>query len=378
MQNFTLGILISASALVGCSEAKHSEEPVLTETQAESYSLQHFYSSNEELDRAVNDVFSSLSERERVAQMIITSLGKLGKPYAAVEPLIKSRSIGGVIFLSGDPAQFKKDIQGINELSAAWPLIMSMDAEPSLFNRRMPGTPEMKPTAELTSQEEIEGAVAVINKTLHDVGFHHNYAPVIDVSPDNEAIGNRTMGGDSATIVPLATAFVEATQNDQVVATIKHFPGHGRVQGDTHKKLVFIDGELTEVSIYKPLIEAGALSVMVGHIAIENNEAYNTDGMPSTLSRNVVTDLLREEMNFDGLIITDAMNMGAVQAIPNSSLLAAKAGCDLILMPPDEIGSIESILQEMSTDQDFKQQIEDSVKRIIRLKLCLGMNFQRN
>ena len=377
MQNFTLVLLISATALIACSQDQStSQSATAIEVNQEVFDLQSFYSSSEALNQAVNEVYSGLSERERVAQMIVASLGKLGKPYPAVEPLIVSRSIGGIIFLSGDLAQFKSDIKSINELSTGWPLIMSMDAEPSLFNRRMPGTPEMQPTSELSTTSQINDAVGVINEILHDIGFHHNYAPVIDVSPDNEAIGNRTMGGDSASIVPLATAFVKATQNDQIVATIKHFPGHGRVQGDTHKKLVFIDGELTEVSIYKPLIEAGALSVMVGHIAIENNAKLATEGMPSTLSHAVVTGLLREEMKFEGLIITDAMNMGAVAAIPNSSLLAAKAGCDIILMPPDEVGSLESILNEMKTDPEFNHQIEESVKRIIRLKLCLGMEFQ--
>ena len=259
-----------------------------------------------------------------------------------------------------------------------FPLLMSMDAEPSLFNRRMPGTPEMKPTAELKTSDEIRAAVSAIDKTLQHVGFAHNYAPVIDVSPNNEAIGNRTLGSDSLTIVPLAISFIEETQKDQIIATAKHFPGHGRVSGDTHKKLVYIDGELTEVSLYKPIIEAGVLSIMVGHIAVENNPKYSTNGMPSTLSPIIVTSLLRKEMSFNGLIITDAMNMGAVQAIPNSTLLAAKAGCDIILMPPNESEALESIISEMDKDEAFKQQIEASVKRVIRAKICLGMEFKHS
>ena len=350
---------------------------VAASCQSQPHQLDDFLSPSDQLQQEVDDVYSSLSEEERVAQMIISSLGKLGKPYAAVEPLIKTRQIGGIIFLSGDPQQFKSDIEGINQLSEGWPLLMSMDAEPSLFNRRMPGTPPMGPTNQLTNVEMMNDAVSTINATLMDIGFQQNYAPVVDVSPNNEAIGNRTMGSSEEAIVPLATAFIKRTQRDQIVATAKHFPGHGRVSGDTHKKLVYIDGELTEVSIYKPMIEAGVASIMVGHIAVENNEKYNTNGMPSTCSKTIVTDLLRKEMKFDGIIITDAMNMGAVAAIPESTLLAAKAGCDLILMPPDEVGTIESIMNEMKSDPTFAQQVEESVKRIIRLKLCLGMHFNR-
>ena len=108
MQNFTLVLLISATALIACSQDQStSQSATAIEVNQEVFDLQSFYSSSEALNQAVNEVYSGLSERERVAQMIVASLGKLGKPYPAVEPLIVSRSIGGIIFLSGDPAQFK-------------------------------------------------------------------------------------------------------------------------------------------------------------------------------------------------------------------------------------------------------------------------------
>ncbi|NQV51767.1 MAG: glycoside hydrolase family 3 protein [Flavobacteriales bacterium] len=362
---FTLSILF----IVGITQSACSQP------NGARFQLQDFYSTNPKLDAQVDLVFDQLKADERVAQMIITSLGKLGKPMNVVEPLVANHKVGGVIFLSGDPGQFMEDIRMLGDMSVGYPLLMSMDAEPSLFNRRLPGTPPMSTTNELKTIEAIEGAVQVIDSTLTNIGFHHNYAPVIDVSPDNEAIGNRTLGSDSTTIIPLANAFIRQTQADQIVATAKHFPGHGRVSGDTHKKLVYIDGELTEVSLYKPVINAGVLSIMVAHVAIENNEKYGTGGMPSTLSPVVVTELLRKELGFEGLIITDAMNMGAVAEIPQSTLLAAKAGCDMILMPPDEEGTISAIMNEMASDPAFKQQVEASIKRVIRLKLCLGMIY---
>lgn len=339
------------------------------------FSLQNFYSTNEELNLKTQAVYAQLSEEERVAQMIIASLGKLGKPYETVKPLIEKKKIGGVIFLSGDPSDFKSQISDINKIHDNWPMLMSMDAEPSLLNRRMPGTPDMKPTAELKTSTEISWAVDVIDSILLDVGFQQNFAPVVDLSASNEAIGNRTFGISRAEVEPKAIQFIRETQQDQIVATAKHFPGHGRVAGDTHKKLVYIDGELTELELYPPMIDAEVLSIMVGHIAVENNEKYSTDGMPSTLSPVIVNGLLRNELGFQGIIITDAMNMGAVAAIPESSLLAAKAGCDMILMPPDEVGTLNSILKEIQANPEFAMQIENSVKRIIRLKLCLGMSF---
>lgn len=372
MQKITL--LVMSLFLVCACEAQTPQTTNQPKLEA-SFTLENYFSSSKALDQKVEEVFKTMNDQERVAQMIIASLGKLGKPYAAVEPLVKNKQIGGIIFLSGDPKEFEGKIEEINTIHSNWPMLMSMDAEPSLFNRRMPGTPKMSNTADLKNTEQVEQAVTTIDQTLKRVGFQQNFAPVIDLSAENEAIGNRTFGSDSATVIPLAQAFVRATQKDQIIATAKHFPGHGRVSGDTHKKLVFIDGEMTEVNLYKPMIEAGVISIMVGHIAIENNEKYNTSGMPSTLSKPIVTDLLRREMNFKGIIITDAMNMGAVSEIPECGVKAALAGCDMILMPVDEIGTLNGILREMELDPNFQEQVYTSVKRIIRAKICLGMRF---
>lgn len=372
MQKITL--LLMSLVLVCACEAQEPKTNSQPQIEA-SFTLENYFSANKVLDRKVDEAFNNMNDQERVAQMIIASLGKLGKPYAAVKPLVKNKQIGGIIFLSGDPKEFELKIKEINGVHDNWPLLMSMDAEPSLFNRRMPGTKEMSKTAELKNEEQVETAVSIIDQTLKQVGFQQNFAPVIDLSAENEAIGNRTFGSDSATVIPLAQAFVRATQKDQIIATAKHFPGHGRVSGDTHKKLVFIDGEMTEVNLYKPMIEAGVISIMVGHIAVENNEKYNTEGMPSTLSKKIVANLLRREMGFNGIIITDAMNMGAVSEIPECGVKAALAGCDMILMPVDEIGTLKGILREMEADPNFQEQIYTSVKRIIRAKICLGMKF---
>ena len=111
---------------------------------------------------------------------------------------------------------------------------------------------------------------------------------------------------------------------------------------------------------------------MVAHLAIKNNEPYNTNGLPSTCSPKIVNDLLKDSLGFKGIIVTDALNMGAVSAIKNNGLLAAMAGCDQLLMPIDEEKVLMDILNEIHTDSTFKVQIYDSVKKIIRLKLCLN------
>ncbi len=365
----SLSILLLAFVIsVSCT----SQQP----TKDKTFTLADFQENSEDLNATALKIYESLSTRQRVAQMIITSTGRLGKPYDVVVDKVKKGSVGGVIFLSGDPEVFKGQIEQLNGLSGNTPLLFSIDAEPSLFNSRLSNVPKVPKTAELESKSAVRQATRTIDSTICGIGFHQNYAPVIDLSKQNQAIGNRSFGSDSAEVVSMALEFVKQSSEDGVVSTVKHFPGHGRIAGDTHEKLVYIDGELTELSIYEPFIEAGVPSIMVGHIAIENNDRYNTDGMPATCSRTVVTDLLRKEMGFEGIIITDAMNMGALTSIDNSGLLAAKAGCDLLLMPPNEEAVLEVIMKESQMDKDFGKQIEESVLRIIKLKLCLGLQFK--
>jgi beta-N-acetylhexosaminidase len=174
-------------------------------------------------------------------------------------------------------------------------------------------------------------------------------------------------------VINFSNAFINTTQQNNIIATAKHFPGHGYVVGDSHEKLLKIDGKMREVPNYIPVIENGVLSIMVAHIAVANNEKYNTSGLPSTCSRAIVTDLLKKELNFKGLVITDAMNMGGVVAVPHSGLKAIQAGCDQILMPVKEEEDANDILEAMLADEDFKNQVYASVKKIIRLKICLGL-----
>jgi beta-N-acetylhexosaminidase len=340
------------------------------------FSLTDFYAQHTALDARVEEVYAQLNTHERIGQMIVTAAGRLGKPDEEVERLVKNKSVGGVLLLNGTVDGFIQNVKDWNALadrSSALPLLYSADAEPSLINRKIEGSPAVSPTIQLNTQEENKAAAKAIANTLLRIGIYHNYAPVVDLSPMNKAIGNRSYGRDADSVVRLANAFIQAMQSSGIAATAKHFPGHGLVHGDTHSRLVYIEGDLQEVDIYKPMIEQGVISIMVGHIAVRNNAQYSTDGLPASCSRRIVTDLLKDEMQFDGLVVTDAMNMGALKDIPQSSLLAAKAGADIILMPPDEEGTIEMIQAEMEKDIAFQEQIAQSVKKIIRLKLCLGL-----
>jgi beta-N-acetylhexosaminidase len=207
---------------------------------------------------------------------------------------------------------------------------------------------------------------------LNEIGINYNFSPVVDMSP-NKTVGFRSFGAIPENIIPWSNAFIQHTQQHNILATAKHFPGHGLVSGDTHKELQTIDGEMLEIKNYPSLIANGVLSIMIAHIAVMNNKRYNTDGLPSTLSERIVTQLLRDSLGFKGLIVTDAMNMGGVISVPMSASKAVKAGCDIILMPVNVVKTHSEILNLYRTDPAFKKRVDESAKRIIRMKIALGL-----
>ena len=339
------------------------------------YTLSDFFVYDADLEQKVDDVFETLNDTSRAGQMIIPAAGRHGKPQEHLNQLLAKNYIGGILLLNGTKEGFTQmvnDFNAINSDNNGLPLLYSADAEPSLIGYKIKNCTPVKKANLMVSREEVKKFAGSICKDLKDIGINYNYAPVVDMSP-NEAISYRAFGDNSDTAQVWSKVFIEKTQEEGIVATAKHFPGHGYVVGDTHKKLVYIDGEMREVKNYLPLIKAGVLSIMVAHIAVKNNPQYNTDDMPASVSRKIVTDLLKKEMKFKGLAITDAMNMGGVASIPNCELKAAQAGCDLILMPINEEKALMDIVGEMQKDGDFKKQIYGSVRKIIRLKICLGL-----
>jgi beta-N-acetylhexosaminidase len=347
----------------------------LTTAFAQRYTLSDFFAYDAELEQLTDSVFDQLNDTARVGQMIIPAAGGHGKPTEHINMLIQKNYVGGVLLLNGTKAGFTEMVKQFNTLNAnsnGLPLLYSADAEPSLIGYKIKDCKPVKKANLMVSREEVRYYAESICGDLKDIGINYNYAPVVDMSP-NEAITYRSFGNNADTAQIWSRIFIEETQKRGIVATAKHFPGHGYVVGDTHKQLVYIDGEMREVGNYAPLIKAGVLSIMVAHIAIKNNDKYNTNDMPSTVSRNIVTGLLKEELNFKGLVVTDAMNMGGVSSIPDCELKAAQAGCDLLLMPVDEVKAVTDILAAIQKDEAFKKQIYASVRKIIRLKICLGI-----
>ena len=340
------------------------------------FSINDFLTENQALEFQTDSIFNSLSKKERVAQLIMPAAGKYGKSHETINGLIKDGLIGGILMLNGTVDEFTKWIKGYNKLNLTngnLPFLYSADAEPSLVNRKIMGSTPVKKANEIESIEEVESVTQKISTDLNKIGINYNFSPVVDMSP-NSTVGYRSFGKNPENIIPWSNQFIQTTQKNNIIATAKHFPGHGLVSGDTHKSLQVINGDLQEIQNYPPLIQNGVLSIMVAHIAIENNAAFSTNGLPATCSPKIVRNLLRDSLKFKGLIVTDAMNMGGVRNVPNNSIRAIAAGCDILLMPADARIAHRELLDAYNKNLDgIQKTIDSSVKRMIRMKLCLGL-----
>ncbi|MFM2386036.1 MAG: hypothetical protein RL660_793 [Bacteroidota bacterium] len=342
------------------------------------YALQDFYANKPELDKKVEAIFNAMSVEERAAQMIMPAVAdnSYGMPIETFLQYYKAKKVGGVIFLRGTAANFgeyqKKIIAAANFGKITKPII-SADAEPSLIHYKFKDVLRMTPTSQLKTATATQESANKILVQLRKAGVNTNFAPVVDNNSNKAIIGNRSFGSNGDTIVSLCGEFMKTHHRQNVATVIKHFPGHGNVKGDTHKQLVSIYGNLTEIDNFKRLIDAGALGVMVGHLAIQKNARWSTNGQASTLSRNIVTSLLRDSLGFKGLVYTDAMNMGAVSKVPNASFKAASAGIDIVLMPLNIDSLHAQIVKELNAKSMLGNQFTASIRRIIRMKICLGL-----
>jgi len=214
-----------------------------------------------------------------------------------------------------------------------------------------------------------------IGSEIAEFGFNVDFAPVADVwtNPDNTVIGRRAYSDDPRETAQLVSAAVRGFHDGGVACVLKHFPGHGDTEEDSHLGAAYCEKTAEELAQCELLpfiagIEAGADMVMVGHITIP---ALDPDH-PATLSRAVIAGLLREQLGFDGVVITDAMRMGALSGAEDSpaesAVLAVEAGCDLILAPEDPDAVVRALL-----DTFDEARLDESVRRILRLKLNRGI-----
>ena len=299
----TILLLVCSNLISGCKSNQKitniSETPKTVDSlkkslppqYKKSYTLEDYFLDNEHLDSLTKSIAAKLSESEKISQMIISSAGKYGRSKSELNDLIRSKIIGGVVFLGGEKEEIKSITNHYISLSDSLktvPLLFSTDAEPSLINQKILGIFKFNPTntiKDVTQCEEISEKISNILSSLH---ITQNYAPVCDLNINKEIISDRSFSNKDSVIIKLASTFIKSSQSKNIIATAKHFPGHGNVKGDSHKEPVSINGELKELNIFKNAIDSGVISIMVGHIIIQDNPKYSTDNLPSTLSSKIL------------------------------------------------------------------------------------------
>jgi beta-N-acetylhexosaminidase len=215
-----------------------------------------------------------------------------------------------------------------------------------------------------------------IGKYLKEYGFDIDFAPVADVNtnPNNIVIGNRAFGSDPTIAAGAVSGVLAGLAENGIVGCLKHFPGHGDTTGDTHEGYVRTDKTWEQLANcemipFRAGVQAGAKMVMTAHIAVPN--VTGEEQLPSTLSGTILQDKLRGELGFDGVIVSDAMSMGAIHNEYSSGEAAVKAflaGCDILLMPFDYIEAYQTVLEAVKNGTISESRLNESVKRIMKLK----------
>ena len=351
----------------------------------------------------VERTLTGLTLRQKVGQLIMPwVLGDFapeGSPsHDRILEYIEDQGIGGVIMSVGSPTEVAAKLNDFQAHSNI-PLLVAADLETGAGFRmrgavQMPGTIELGGATDFPSLMAV-GATAdpqlayemgrITAREARGVGIHIPFAPVLDVNnnPDNPIINVRSFGENPEDVADLGAAFVRGVQEHGAIATGKHFPGHGDTETDSHLGLPVIPHsrarmDSVEIFPFRHAIEAGMGAVMTAHISVPSLDGGVGD--PATLSSAVLTDLLRDEMEFDGLLFTDAMDMSAISrgfGAEEASVRAIEAGADVILMPPSVERAVEGIAAAVESGRIEASRIDASVRRILETKKQMGLDRDR-
>lgn len=346
----------------------------------------------------VDSIYNGLSLQEKVGQLFMVQVfsNKGLKHENEITKLIKDHHIGGVIYSKGGPKRQAKLNNALQYVSKI-PLLVGMDAEWGL-RMRLDSTyafPWNMTLGAIPDNSLVEKTGFHIGEHCKRLGVHFNFAPVVDINtnPQNPIIGNRSFGEDRDNVTNKAAAFMKGMQAAGVLANAKHFPGHGDTEDDSHKTLptvAFSEKRIDSIELYpyRKLIKEGLSSVMVAHLNIPGLNIQN--GLPTSLSKYVVTDLLKDKLGFKGLIFTDALTMkGAADFVQSSvdgtaskqidtrgiiDLMAFKAGNDVLLMSENISKGIEKIIEAYENNDITEERLSHSVKKILFAKYKVGLH----
>ena len=335
----------------------------------------------------VDSIFQSLTAEERMAQLIMvaTYSNRDANHKAQINKLITENKIGGLIFFQGGPVRQAMMTNHFQAKSKV-PLLIAMDAEWGL-GMRLDSTvsyPYQMALGAVTDNDLIYAMGTEVARQFKRLGVHVNFAPVVDVNnnPNNPVINYRAFGEDREQVMAKGLAYMKGMQDHGVMAVAKHFPGHGDTDIDSHESLPLIPHQrqrLDSVELYPftRLIQNGVGGVMVAHMSIPSLDA--TTNLPSTLSRPIITDLLKKEMGFKGLVFTDALNMkGITKHFPPGEVdvKALIAGNDVLVFTQDVPLALKKIKEAVKAGVLTQQDIDRRCKKVLEAKYWAGLHKQ--
>lgn len=336
-------------------------------------------------EKWVEEKYNSLSQNEKLGQLFIVALytNKGDNHIDEIRNIVSREQIGGLILMQDDAA---KEITLVNEFQqkSKTPMMIGMDAEWGLYQRIAAAHkyPWAMTLGAIQDKSLIEKMSAKIAEDCHRMGINWDFAPVVDVNtnPNNPIIGNRSFGSEVKNVTQSALAYSNGLQNNNILAAIKHFPGHGDTNADSHLDLPVVSHNLNrlneiELAPFKALMSKGIGGVMVAHLYVPALESGK--GIPASVSKNIITGLLKEKFGYKGLIITDALNMGAVanKYKPGElDAMAFKAGNDIMLFSQGVAEGKRLIQKAIDNGEIPQARVEESVKKILLTKYYLGLN----
>ncbi len=334
-----------------------------------------------------DSIMIKMTLREKIAQMIITNsdgfnYDESSQEFSRLKDLIVNKKIGGVIFFKGmslEQARYTNRLQNLSDI----PLLISADYERGTGMRLIDGSlfPNNMAIGAARNPQLAYKMGLLIGKECRAIGVHQNYSPVMDVNnnPDNPIINVRSFGEVPLLVSEMGDNMIKGLQEGGVIATAKHFPGHGDTDIDSHNDLPVIPYDmerLNEIELvpFKSAIQSGVGSVMIAHLSFPSLE--KNPKVPASLSPAIVDELLKNELKFNGLIVTDALNMSGVTKNFSAGEIAVrcvKAGIDLILMDTDEQTAIDAIENGVKNGDIKEDRIDESCRKILDNKIRLGI-----
>ncbi|MEK7719244.1 MAG: glycoside hydrolase family 3 N-terminal domain-containing protein [Bacteroidota bacterium] len=333
----------------------------------------------------VDSVFNSLTPEQRVGQLVwidVTAKNNLSKQFKDAE-LIKKYGIGGIIFFEGEP-DTQANLTNFYQSLSPTPLLAVMDAEWGI-GMRLPGImalPYNMVLGATGNAELVKEAAEEMARQMKRIGINIALGPSCDINtePMNPIIGMRSFGESRKMVTDFSLAAIQALQENGIMASAKHYPGHGDTQADSHLMLPLLPyskERLDSLELYpfRQLSNAGVGCIMTAHLQVPAMDS--TKGIPSSLSPKIIDQILHKEWQFKGLVITDAMNMRGVKGYENPGrleVLALKAGNDVVEYPADPELAVKSILAALKTKELSQEDLNLKCRKVLAAKLWCGLN----